>query len=114
MDAYNFQPLHGVGESYIPTTKSPLDGKFLSIPCSLVYTSRLKQYLDFLNDVRPKIYKVQGSLELSFFRVIVIIRLRLTRNDIISVRSVNLIVVVIDVTVQHRRMKYEDVKNFVN
>ncbi|KAI5682073.1 hypothetical protein M9H77_03301 [Catharanthus roseus] len=42
-------------------------------------------------------------LELFFFRVIVIIRFRLTRNDIISARSVNLIVIVIDGTVQHRR-----------
>ncbi|KAI5674071.1 hypothetical protein M9H77_14435 [Catharanthus roseus] len=56
-----------------------------------------------LNNVRHRIYRVQGSLELSFFRVIVIIRFKLTRNDIISVQSVNLIVVVIDVTVQHRR-----------
>ncbi|KAI5674366.1 hypothetical protein M9H77_14730 [Catharanthus roseus] len=32
-----------------------------------------------------KIYRVQGSLKLSFFRVIVIIRFRLTRNSIISV-----------------------------
>ncbi|KAI5678280.1 hypothetical protein M9H77_09230 [Catharanthus roseus] len=50
-----------------------------------------------------RIYRVQGSLELSFFQVIVIIRFRLTRNGIISVRSVNLIVIVIDGTVQHRR-----------
>ncbi|KAI5670988.1 hypothetical protein M9H77_11352 [Catharanthus roseus] len=50
-----------------------------------------------------RIYRVQRSLELSFFRVIVIIRFRLTRNGIISVRSINLIVIVIDGTVQHRR-----------
>ncbi|KAI5680477.1 hypothetical protein M9H77_01704 [Catharanthus roseus] len=50
-----------------------------------------------------RIYRVQGSLELSFFLVIVIIRFRLTRNSIISIRSVNLIVIVIDDTVQHRR-----------
>ncbi|KAI5657119.1 hypothetical protein M9H77_25912 [Catharanthus roseus] len=50
-----------------------------------------------------KIYRIQGSLEFSFFRVIVIIRFRLTRNGIISVRSVNLIIIIIDGTVQHRR-----------
>ncbi|KAI5662140.1 hypothetical protein M9H77_21463 [Catharanthus roseus] len=49
------------------------------------------------------IYRVQESLEVSFFRVIVIIRFRLTRNVIISVRSVNLIVIVIDGTAQRRR-----------
>ncbi|KAI5661355.1 hypothetical protein M9H77_20678 [Catharanthus roseus] len=102
MDAHNFQPLHGVGESCLPATKNPLDGKFSSIPYPLVSTTRLKQYLQFLNDVRHRIYKVEESLELSF-RVIVIIRFRLTRNDSISVRSVNLIVIVIEGTVQHRR-----------
>ncbi|KAI5669455.1 hypothetical protein M9H77_19308 [Catharanthus roseus] len=148
----------------IPATKNPLNGKFSSIPCPLVSTARLKQYLHFLNDVRnrctmnsnyrhcdgnilrsiyqsyfsklgihecskmcvfipsiaeplaallllhyvfgdqvDRIYRVQGSLELSFFRVIFIIRFRLTRNGIISVRAVNLIVIVIDGIVQHRR-----------
>ncbi|KAI5654762.1 hypothetical protein M9H77_31949 [Catharanthus roseus] len=73
---------------YIPTTKNPLDGKFSSIPCPLVSLTCM----------------IQGSLELSFFRVIVIIRFRLTRNDIISVQSVNLIVIVIDGTIQHIRV----------
>ncbi|KAI5678574.1 hypothetical protein M9H77_09524 [Catharanthus roseus] len=50
-----------------------------------------------------RIYRVLENLKLSFFWVIVIIRFRLTRNDIISVRSVNLIIIVIDGTVQHRR-----------
>ncbi|KAI5649905.1 hypothetical protein M9H77_35910 [Catharanthus roseus] len=50
MDAHNFQPLHGC----IPTTKNPLDGKFSSIPCPLVSTAHLKQYLHFLNDVRNR------------------------------------------------------------
>ncbi|KAI5673665.1 hypothetical protein M9H77_14029 [Catharanthus roseus] len=54
-----------------------------------------------------RIYRFQESLELSFFRVIDIIRFRLTRNDIISVRSVNLIVIVIDGTVQHKRSACE-------
>ncbi|KAI5668136.1 hypothetical protein M9H77_17989 [Catharanthus roseus] len=103
MDAHNFQPLHGVGESCFPATKNTLYGKFSSIPCSLVSTSPLKQYLNFLNDVRHRIYRAQGNFELSFFRVIVIIRFRLTRNGIISVQSVNLTVVVIDGSVQHRR-----------
>ncbi|KAI5648625.1 hypothetical protein M9H77_34630 [Catharanthus roseus] len=44
-----------------------------------------------------RIYRFQESLELFLFRVIAIIRFRLTRDGIISVRSVNLIVVVIDV-----------------
>ncbi|KAI5656673.1 hypothetical protein M9H77_25466 [Catharanthus roseus] len=56
-----------------------------------------------------RIYRVQGSLELSF-RVIVIIRFRLTRNGIISVRSVNLIVIVIDGIVQHRRSVCEIIR----
>ncbi|KAI5658225.1 hypothetical protein M9H77_27018 [Catharanthus roseus] len=51
-----------------------------------------------------RIFRIQGSLELSFFRVIVIIRFRLTRNGIISVRPINLIVIVIYDTVQHRRV----------
>ncbi|KAI5678004.1 hypothetical protein M9H77_08954 [Catharanthus roseus] len=55
------------------------------------------------SDRVDRIYKVQGSLELSFFWVIVIIGFRLTRNGIISIRSVNLIVIVIDYTVQHRQ-----------
>ncbi|KAI5669565.1 hypothetical protein M9H77_19418 [Catharanthus roseus] len=38
---------------------------------------------------------IQGSLELFFFQVIVIIRFRLTKNGIISVRPVNLIVIII-------------------
>ncbi|KAI5657320.1 hypothetical protein M9H77_26113 [Catharanthus roseus] len=50
-----------------------------------------------------RIFRIQGSLELSFFQVIVIIRFRLTRNGIISVRPVNLIVIIIYGTVQHRR-----------
>ncbi|KAI5662005.1 hypothetical protein M9H77_21328 [Catharanthus roseus] len=58
-----------------------------------------------------RIYRVQGSLELSFFRVIVNIRFKLTRNGIISVRSVNLIVIVIDGTVQHRRKPYDALHN---
>ncbi|KAI5659182.1 hypothetical protein M9H77_27975 [Catharanthus roseus] len=45
-----------------------------------------------------RIYRIQGSLELSFFWVIVIIRFKLNRNSIISVRSINLIVIIIDVT----------------
>ncbi|KAI5663621.1 hypothetical protein M9H77_22944 [Catharanthus roseus] len=57
-----------------------------------------------------RIYRVQGSFELSFFRVIVIIRFRLTRNVIISVRSVSLIVIVIDSTVQHRRSACEIIR----
>ncbi|KAI5669116.1 hypothetical protein M9H77_18969 [Catharanthus roseus] len=66
--------------------------------------------MHFLNDVRHRIYRVQGSLELSFFRVIVIIQFRLIRNGIVVVRSVNLIVVVIDSTVQHRRSSYEIIR----
>ncbi|KAI5671731.1 hypothetical protein M9H77_12095 [Catharanthus roseus] len=50
MDAHNFQPLHGC----IPATKNLLDGKFSSIPCPLVSTASLKQYLHFLNDVRNR------------------------------------------------------------
>ncbi|KAI5676394.1 hypothetical protein M9H77_07344 [Catharanthus roseus] len=50
MNAQNFQPLHGC----IPTIKNPLDGKFSSIPCPLVSTVNLKQYLHFLNDVRNR------------------------------------------------------------
>ncbi|KAI5648285.1 hypothetical protein M9H77_34290 [Catharanthus roseus] len=101
--------------SCLPATKNPLDGKISSILCPLISTARLKQYLHFLNDVRHsyrvyRIYRVQGSLELSFFWVIVIIRFRLTRNGIISVRSVNLIVVVIDGTVQHRRSSCEIIR----
>ncbi|KAI5657756.1 hypothetical protein M9H77_26549 [Catharanthus roseus] len=72
------------GEGCILATKNPLDGKFSSIPCLL--------------DLQGS-----GEFELSFFWVIVVIRFRLTRNDIISFRSVNLIVIVIDGTVQHRR-----------
>ncbi|KAI5649593.1 hypothetical protein M9H77_35598 [Catharanthus roseus] len=115
MDAHNFQPLHSVGESCIPTTKNLLYSKFSSIPCPLVSTARLKQYLHFLNDVRHRylriIYRVQGSLELSFFRVIVIIRFRLTRNGIISVQSINLIIVVIDGSVQYRRKTYDALRS---
>ncbi|KAI5677817.1 hypothetical protein M9H77_08767 [Catharanthus roseus] len=84
---FQFRPVTSSFLGCIPATKNPLDGKFSSIPRSLV----------------DKIYRIQGGLELSFFRVIVIIRFRLTRNDIISVRSVNLIVIIINVTVQHRR-----------
>ncbi|KAI5653893.1 hypothetical protein M9H77_31080 [Catharanthus roseus] len=63
------------------------------------------------SDRVDRIYRVQGSLKLSFFRVIVIIRFRLTRNGIISVRSVNLIVIVIEGTVQHRRKTYDALRN---
>ncbi|KAI5656479.1 hypothetical protein M9H77_25272 [Catharanthus roseus] len=60
--------------------------------------------LHYVFDYRVnKIYRVRGSLELFFFRVIVIIQFRLTRNVIIFVRFVNLIVIVIDSTIQHRR-----------
>ncbi|KAI5673384.1 hypothetical protein M9H77_13748 [Catharanthus roseus] len=89
-------------KSCLLATKNPLDSKFPSIPCPLVSSAGLKQYLHFVNDVQHRIYRVQGSLELSF-RVIVIIRFRLTRNGIIFARFVNLIVIVIDGTVQHRR-----------
>ncbi|KAI5658694.1 hypothetical protein M9H77_27487 [Catharanthus roseus] len=54
MDAHNFQPLHGC----ILATKNPLDGKFSSIPCPLVSTARLKQYLHFLNDVRHRYLRI--------------------------------------------------------
>ncbi|KAI5658908.1 hypothetical protein M9H77_27701 [Catharanthus roseus] len=54
MDAHNFQPLHGC----IPAIKNPLDGKFSNIPCPLVSTASLKQYLHFLNDVRNRYLRI--------------------------------------------------------
>ncbi|KAI5681803.1 hypothetical protein M9H77_03031 [Catharanthus roseus] len=85
-------------EGCIPATKNPLDDKFSSIPCPLecsrmcVVIPSVAKPLAALpllhyvfSDRVDRIFMIQGRMELSFFRVIVIIRFRLTRNSIISV-----------------------------
>ncbi|KAI5647991.1 hypothetical protein M9H77_33996 [Catharanthus roseus] len=102
-------------EDCIPATKNPLDGKFSSIPCPLENSS---PYLGMLQNIvvtpsiaKPlatlsllhsvfgvrvdRIFRILGRIELSFFRVIVIVRFKLTRNSIISVGPVNLIIIIV-------------------
>ncbi|KAI5656723.1 hypothetical protein M9H77_25516 [Catharanthus roseus] len=63
----------------------PATSSFLVIPSIAEPLVALPLLHYVLGDRVDRIFRIQGRMELSFFRVIVIIRIRLTRNDIISV-----------------------------